>query len=124
MSNEAGTIDNYIAGFPDGTQVVLQRVREIVHAVVPSAEESITYDIPTFRVGTRSVVYLAGWKNHIALYEVYPQSEPLETEIAQYRSGKDTVKFPLDKAMPYDLIERLVAAMAGRDSSGDRTANG
>ncbi|WP_022883779.1 iron chaperone [Glaciibacter superstes] len=123
MSNEAGTVDNYIAGFPEDTQVVLQRVREMVHAAIPNAEETITYDMPTFRVGERSVVYLAGWKNHIAFYEVYPQREPLETEIAPYRSGKDTVKFPLKNAMPYDLIERLVAAIASRDSTADDTAN-
>ncbi|GAA0932209.1 hypothetical protein GCM10009554_16570 [Kribbella koreensis] len=55
-------------------------------------------------------MYFSGWKNHISVYPIPPVSEPLATEIEPYLAGKGTLKFPLSKPIPYDLIARLAQA--------------
>ncbi len=57
------------------------------------------------------LVHFAAWKYHIAVYPV-PAADPgLEQEIAPYRAGKGTLRFPLRRPVPYDLIERLAALL-------------
>jgi uncharacterized protein YdhG (YjbR/CyaY superfamily) len=51
-------------------QTVLQAVRDTIRAAAPGATESISYQIPTFSIGGRPVVYLAGWKKHLSLYPI------------------------------------------------------
>ena len=59
MAPTAATVDDYIAGFPEATQEVLQELRRRVHAAVPDAEERISYQIPTFAVDGQYVIYVA-----------------------------------------------------------------
>jgi len=107
------SVDDYIGTFPPDVQTVLQAVRDTIHAAAPDAQESISYQIPTFSIGGRPVVYLAGWKKHISLYPLPELDETLKPQVAPYLSGQGTAKFLLAKPIPLDLIavlvERLVA---------------
>jgi len=91
---------------------VLQAVRRTIQNAAPGAKESISYQIPTFSLGGRPVVYLAGWKKHISVYPVPELDEELEPQLAPYLSGKGTAKFPLGKPIPYELITALVQRLA------------
>ena len=102
------TVDEYIASFPPDARSVLQEARRRIHAVVPAAGETISYGIASFTLGGRYLVYLACWKRHVSLYPVPTGDEAFEQAIAPYRSAKSTVKFPLNRAVPYELIERVV----------------
>jgi len=61
-----------------------------------------------------SLVSFAGWKHHIGLYPIPRADDALEQELAPYRATKDTLRLPLSKPIPYDLIERLVAFLVTR----------
>ncbi|HEX2362905.1 MAG TPA: DUF1801 domain-containing protein [Jiangellaceae bacterium] len=112
MADQFETIDEYIASFPDDVQTVLRKVRQTIRDAVPEADEAISYQIPTFRLDGRYLVYFAGWRSHISVYPIPETDEALEKELAPYRSGKGTLKFPLDKPVPYELIERVAALHA------------
>ena len=43
------TIDEYHKEFPLEIQERMQKVRQIVHQIVPQAEETISYQIPCFK---------------------------------------------------------------------------
>lgn len=106
-------VDEYIAAAPERARVALEEIRRRVHLAVPDAGEKISYRIPTFTLGGQYFAYVAGHDNHIGLYPV--TSLPgLEDEIAPFRSGKGTLRFPLDEPIPYDLIERVVVALSER----------
>lgn len=112
MQDSFATIDEYIASLPDDVQGVLKKVRKTIrHATPKDAAETISYDIPTITLGGKRLVYFAGWKHHIALYGIPTLKDELEEELAPYRVEKGTVRFPLAKPMPYDLIERVVASI-------------
>jgi uncharacterized protein YdhG (YjbR/CyaY superfamily) len=108
VSQHHEPVDDYISTFPPDVQIVLQTVRRTIHAAAPGAQESISYQIPTFTMDGRPVVYLAGWKKHVSLYPVPELDEELEPELAPYLSGKGTAKFPLRQPIPYELIMALV----------------
>ncbi len=109
MAQKVDTIDDYIRTFPADVQRILQHVRRTIRNVAPGADETISYQMPTFNLNGRSLVHFAGWKHHIALYPIPAVGEALEREVSPYRASEGTLRFPLKKPIPFDLIERLVA---------------
>jgi uncharacterized protein YdhG (YjbR/CyaY superfamily) len=101
------TIDEYIAGFPDDVQEILERVRRTIRNAAPGAEEAIKYRMPTFTLNG-NLVHFAGFKKHIGFYPVPTGIEAFKKELSVYEGGKGSVQFPLDKPIPYDLISRIV----------------
>jgi uncharacterized protein YdhG (YjbR/CyaY superfamily) len=101
-------IDDYIAGFPKEVQTLLQQVRNAIKKAAPAAEERISYGIPAFNLNNRYLIYFAGFKNHISVYPAPRGSEEFKEKLAQYKGGKGTVQFPLDKPLPLGLISQIV----------------
>ena len=104
----AGSIDEYIAEFPEETQNLLQELRELIRATAPDATETISYAIPTFDLNGRHLVHFAGFERHIGFYPVPSGMEAFKDELKPYKQGKGSVQFPLDQPLPTDLIRRIV----------------
>lgn len=111
MADPPRTIEEYIGSFPDDVQLILREIRDVVHAVLPDAGETISYQIPTFTLAGRNVVHVAAWKHHVAVYPVPEADEALAKELAPYRASKGTLRFPLGQPVPYPLIGRVVALL-------------
>ena len=107
----ADSIDTYIADFPDDVQPILQKIRTIMREALPEAVESISYGIPTFKLNGKYPIYFAGFKKHVSIYPILAECPGFEDEIAPYRSGRGTAKFPLDRPVPFPLITKLVQFM-------------
>lgn len=102
------SVDQYIASFPKETQVVLKKIRATIRQVIPKAEQAISYQIPAFKLNGKFVIYFAGFAQHVSMYPIYADTKSLKKEIAPYVSGKATVKFSLEKPIPYGLIKKIV----------------
>jgi len=106
-------VDAYIARQPGDAQAVLRRVRRIIRKVLPDAEETISYQIPAYKIDGRYVVYFAGWKQHWSLYPITePVQSSLRSALASHELSKGTVRFPLTDPVPSALVERIVRALA------------
>ena len=103
----AKDIDEYIAGFPDDVQTILQKIRTTIRKAAPGAREGISYQIPTF-VLNGNLIFFAAFKNHVSVYPAPRGDESFKQELSEYEGGKGTVRFPLDKPIPHDLIRRIV----------------
>jgi len=101
------TIDEYIAGFPSDVQKILEKIRLIIREAAPDAQETIKYQIPTFTLNG-NLVHFAAFKRHIGFYPVPTGIEKFKNELSEYEKGKGSVQFPLDKPIPFDLIEKIV----------------
>jgi uncharacterized protein YdhG (YjbR/CyaY superfamily) len=112
------TIDQYIASFPEDVQIILQEVRRRIRYIVPAVGETISYQMPAITLDDRPLVHFAAWKQHISLYPVPAADEVFVRELAPYLAGKGTVRFPLDKPIPYDIIERLVTLLVQQRDGG------
>ncbi|MBN1536370.1 MAG: DUF1801 domain-containing protein [Anaerolineales bacterium] len=100
-------IDEYIATFPPDVQAVLQKIRMTIREAAPNAEETISYQMPTFKL-KGNLVHFAAYKNHIGFYPTPSGIEAFRKELSVYKGAKGSVQFPLDKPIPYDLIIEIV----------------
>lgn len=101
------TINEYINIFPTETQTILHNLRKVIKKVAPSAEETINYGIPTFKLNG-NLVHFAAYKKHIGFYPTPSGIEKFKHEISKYKWAKGSVQFPLDKPIPFDLIRKIV----------------
>jgi len=100
------TIDEYIAACPEDVQDILEKVRATIRKAAPEAEETIDYQMPTFKL-KGNLVHFAAHKKHIGFYPTPSGIEKFKDEISVYEWAKGSVQFPLDKPIPYDLIGRI-----------------
>ena len=100
-------IDEYIAGFPKDVQEILQKVRMTIRKGAPDAEETIKYRMPTFTL-KGNLVHFAAFKKHIGFYPTPTGTEKFQKELSAYKGAKGSVRFPLDKPIPFDLISKIV----------------
>ena len=101
------TIDEYIAGFPQGVQEALQKIRGIVTKAAPDAEEAIKYQMPTF-VLQGNLVHFAAFQKHIGFYPTPSAIAAFKSDLAGYAWAKGSVQFPLNRSIPYPLIKQMV----------------
>jgi uncharacterized protein YdhG (YjbR/CyaY superfamily) len=104
----AGSIDEYIEGFPPETQKVLKELRALIKAAAPGATEKISYAMPTYDLNGRHLVHFAGYAKHVGFYPVPSGIEAFQEELKPYKSGKGSAQFPLGQPLPTDLIRRIV----------------
>ena len=107
MNKAAQNIDEYIAGFPKDVQKILQQIRITIKKAAPQAQEAIKYSIPTF-VLNGNLVHFGAYKNHIGFYPAPQGIEKFDKKLSRYEGSKGTVRFPLDKPIPFDLITKIV----------------
>jgi uncharacterized protein YdhG (YjbR/CyaY superfamily) len=116
------SVDEYIATHPKDVQAILRRVRSTIRKAVPGGEEVISYQIPAVKLNGARVLYFAGWKEHYSLYPATGQLvEAFKDDLAPYQVSKGTIRFPLAKAVPVKLIERI-ARFRAREAAEDARA--
>jgi uncharacterized protein YdhG (YjbR/CyaY superfamily) len=102
------TIDEYIATVPEDVQRILEKVRQTIRKAAPDAVETISYQMPTFKLNGKGLVYFAAFKSHIGFYPIPSGMKAFRKELSEYKQGKGSVQFPIDKPVPYDLVRRIV----------------
>jgi uncharacterized protein YdhG (YjbR/CyaY superfamily) len=105
------TIDQYISTFPAEIQVILEKVRQTIQKAAPEATPTISYAMPTFDLNGKHLVFFASWKHHISLYPMPTGDAVFQQKISPYKKAKGTIQFPLDKPIPYDLVEEIVTLL-------------
>lgn len=106
MTEKASNIDEYISGFPEDVQKILEQVRLTIKKAAPEAQEAISYAMPTFKLNG-NLIHFAAYKNHIGLYPTPNGIEEFKEELSAYKGAKGSVQFPIDQPMPLDLISRI-----------------
>jgi uncharacterized protein YdhG (YjbR/CyaY superfamily) len=110
MSSEGKftTVEEYMSSLPPEVKIIMESMRKTIRETAPDAKEVMGYGVPAFKSGDR-IVYYAAFKNHIGFYpgpEII--GDVFRDELAGYDTSKGTIKFPMDKPMPLDLVKRIV----------------
>src|SRR6266508_792165 len=104
-------VDDYLAALPEDQRAALQKLRKTICVAATEATETISYQMPTFKLRGRVLVYYAAFKDHCSLF---PASEAvmgaLGEELKPYFSGKGTLRFTPDKPIPAALLKKIVKA--------------
>jgi len=109
------TIDEYHSNQSPEIQEKLNELRTIIREVATESVETISYNMPAFKL-KKVLVYYAANKNHIGFY---PTSQPIITfqeELLHYKTSKGAIQFPLYQPFPKDLIQRIVKFRIDVDS--------
>lgn len=121
--NAIADFASYASRFPQDVQDLLGRVRATIKQAVPAATETISYNMPAFKLHDTVIAYFAAFKTHIGLYPPVRSPAALKRAAAAYAGPKGNLQFPYARPIPYDLIARIAraraaetAAQAARDS--------
>ena len=110
MAEPAG-VDDYLAALPEDQRAVLEKLRTTIRTTAPDATETISYQMPTFKLHGRVLVYYAAFKDHCSLFPASEAvMEALGEELKPYFSGKGTLRFTPDKPIPVALVKKIVKA--------------
>jgi uncharacterized protein YdhG (YjbR/CyaY superfamily) len=119
MKTDYASIDQYIRSFPAPIRQLLNELRAVIREAAPDASEKISYGIPTFS-RNRNLVHFAAYVNHIGLYGAASALRALESKLVKYRTGKGTLRFPIDQPIPVELVRRIVKLAVKEDSAKSR----
>jgi uncharacterized protein YdhG (YjbR/CyaY superfamily) len=102
------SVDEYIGAQPEPVHAILERVRATILKALPGAEETISYNMPTYTLRGNFIIHFAAWKRHFSIYPASPKLIwSFKKELAAATLIKNTIRFPLDQPVPTALIERI-----------------
>ena len=111
-TTQYNSVAEYINAQPEQAKNALLELKECILKVEPNATELLNYNIPAYALvknGKREQqIMMAGYKKHVGLYPHPTTMEKFEPELTEYKRGKGSVQFPLDKPLPKDLIIRMI----------------
>ncbi|HVU31792.1 MAG TPA: DUF1801 domain-containing protein [Opitutaceae bacterium] len=102
------SIDAYIAAAPAKTRPFLRQLRTTIQRAAPAAEETISYGIPTYRLG-RNLVHFGAFKDHISFFPTSSGITAFAKDLAGFSTSRGTIRLPLDRPLPLPLIRKIVA---------------
>jgi uncharacterized protein YdhG (YjbR/CyaY superfamily) len=104
-------IDQYLGTLDEPKRATLARLRDTIVAIVPNAEQCISYGMPAFKVRGKTIAGFAAFKSHLSYLphsgSVIPQ---LAKETAGYTKTKGSLHFPVDEPLPKGLVKKLLDA--------------
>ncbi|MBC8045459.1 MAG: DUF1801 domain-containing protein [Fimbriimonadaceae bacterium] len=103
----ANTVDAYIGAFPENVRNILDKLRQTIKKAAPGAEEVISYKMPAYKYHGM-LVYFAAYENHIGFYPTPSAIEAFKKELSAYEGAKGSIKFPINKPLPFKLISGIV----------------
>jgi uncharacterized protein YdhG (YjbR/CyaY superfamily) len=107
----AKEVDQYLQALEEPKRSTLESLRRTILEIVPEAEEVISYRVPAFRVGGKTVAGFAAFKNHLSYLpfsgSVLPQ---IAGDLEGYTMTKSALHFPVDSPLPKTLVKKLISA--------------
>ena len=114
----AEEVDEYLRGIEEPKRSTLQALRRTILEIVPDAEQVISYRVPAFRVGGKTVAGFAAFQNHLS-YLPFSGSvlAQLADELDGYTMTKSALHFAVDRPLPKTLVKKLIATRLGKRSA-------
>ena len=111
MKRKPKTIDAYLEAVTGDRRAALESLRRTIRALVPEAEECISYGMPAFRLEGRVVAgFLATARGCSYLPFSGSTLRTLAAEVEGYRGTKGSLHFDPKKGLPKALVRKLLAA--------------
>lgn len=111
MGDKPASTAEYLATLGDGQRAALEELRDTIRAAAPGTEEAFSYGMPALKLGGKTLIWFAAWKEHYGLYPIGAAIvQAHAAELAGYETARGAVRFPASRPLPLDLVTRLVRA--------------
>jgi len=108
VNQKMNTVDEYLSGLPDDVFLALENIRQIIQFLVPDAEETISYRVPSYKY-KGMLVGFGATNNHCSFFVMSSTLlNDFQDEIKDFDTSTGTIRFTPDKPIPNDLITRIV----------------
>jgi uncharacterized protein YdhG (YjbR/CyaY superfamily) len=106
----AEEIDAYLDSLEETKRATLAQLRATILAVIPEAEQGISYAMPAFKVRGNTIAGFAAFKNHLS-YVPHSGSvfSELSGELSGYSTSTGALRFKIEQPLPRELVEKLIA---------------
>ncbi|WP_117884217.1 iron chaperone [Aureibaculum luteum] len=98
------TVDEYFNTQPKDTKKALLVLKNCILNVEPNTTELFNYNIPAYSLingGKREQqIMIAGYKKYVGFYPHPTTMEKFDKELNEFKRGKGSVQFPLNKPLP------------------------
>ena len=102
-------IENHLAGTTPEFREALQRLRDMIRSEAPDAVETISYQMPAFKLDGKLLACYAAFKKHCSYFPIGSTPvEPFQEEAAPFWTSKGTLQFTPDHPMPEELVRKVV----------------
>lgn len=113
-------IDDYLARVSGDKRAALERIRAVIRAAAPKAEECISYQLAAFRQNGPLVAFGAS-PTHCAFYPMSgTMVEAFKDELEGYETSKGTIRFQPEKPLPAALVRKMVKARLAENARRGR----
>ena len=115
----AAEIDDYLGALEETKRVTLAELRDTIAAIVPDAEQGLSYGLPAFRLRGKTIAGFAAFKNHLSYL---PHSGSVIARLGRQTEGytkkKGSLHFAVDAPLPEPLVRELLAARISEAFAG------
>jgi len=102
-------IDEYLATLDEPKRATLTTLRDTIVAIVPDAEQCISYGMPAFRLRGKTIAGFAAFKSHLSYLPHSGSVMPrLAKETEGYTKTKGSLHFAVDQPLPKKLVKKLL----------------
>ena len=123
MAAKPKTFDECLAALRDDQRAALEKLRRVIRAAAPGAEEYVGYGLAAVRLNGKPLVALGATAKHCAFYLMSGSTvEAHADELADYDTGKGTIRFPAETPLPSALDKKLVKARIA-ENAGESKAD-
>ena len=104
------SVDDYLAALPDAPRAALEKLRKTIKAAAPQATETISYQMPAFKLDDRFLVSYAAFKNHCSLFREQEGSRGARGRAEALLLGEGDHPVHHGQALPTALVRKIVKA--------------
>jgi uncharacterized protein YdhG (YjbR/CyaY superfamily) len=116
MDRKPSTIDEYLAPVKGEKRAALDKLRRTIRAIVPKAEERISYGMPAFRFNGKIVAGFAATASGCSYFPFSGSTlRTLADELENYDKTKSSLHFDPAQPLPVKLVRKLIKTRVAED---------
>lgn len=103
------TIDEYIGALEDPAASRIRELRDLARETVPEADEALKWGSAAFVHPRGTILFVCSAHRHHANITFTPSTrEAFAEELADFGTGKGSVRLPYDAPVPTSLLRRMI----------------
>ena len=104
------SIDDYLEGFTGQDRELLERLRTLAREAIPQATEAIKWGYPAWVHPSGTILFMvSGHAKHGNITFTPSTREAFDADLADFSTGKGSIKLPYGQPVPDDLLLRMIA---------------